>query len=275
MAAAREVTPGMRVLLIGAGVLVALAGMQLFVFPERTERFFAWTIDPPLTAAFLGAAYWSSVLFEVSAARERVWANARIGVPTVFVFTALTLGVTIVHLENFHLGAEFEPATRAVTWLWIAIYATVPVLMAVLWWMQSRGPGDDPPRLAPLPAWLRVLVGAQAVVLGVVGTALLAAPTVVAEVWPWSLTPLTGRAIGAWLFSLGVAAAHALIENGARRLRPAALAYVGFALLQGWALARYPGDFSWTDGPGVIYLAFLVSTLAVGVTALRLSRPER
>jgi hypothetical protein len=35
---------------------VLLAGLQLFVFATETDRFFAWTIASPLTAAFLGAA---------------------------------------------------------------------------------------------------------------------------------------------------------------------------------------------------------------------------
>ncbi|MBA3629040.1 MAG: hypothetical protein H0W55_05095 [Actinobacteria bacterium] len=52
----KMLTSGMRKLLWIAGFLVFLAGMQLFVFTERTEIWFAWTIDVPLTAAFLGAA---------------------------------------------------------------------------------------------------------------------------------------------------------------------------------------------------------------------------
>lgn len=272
LASVRVLTAGMRRLLVAAGILVALAGLQLFVFSERTEEFFAWTIDPPLTAAFLGAAYWSSVVFEFSAARESVWANGRIAVPTVFVFTALTLGVTLVHLDRFHLGTEFGALTRGVTWAWIAIYAVVPVVMAALWLLQSWRPGRDPERVSTLPAWVRVLVGGQAALLTVVGAGLLVAPTTASAWWPWPLTALTGRAIGAWVLSLGVAAAHALVENCARRLRPAALAYVGFSLLQGWALARYPGDFAWTDAPGIVYLLFLATTLLVGIMALRLSR---
>lgn len=108
----KPLTPAMKRLLIVAGVLVALAGVQLFVFPERTDRYFAWTIEPPLTATFLGASYWASVVFQFGAARSRVWANARIAVPTVFVFTTATLIVTLVHLDRFHLGTEFELMTR-------------------------------------------------------------------------------------------------------------------------------------------------------------------
>ena len=61
----------MRVLLVVAAVLVFLAGLQLTVFPTRTAEWFAWTIDVPMTAVFLGAAYWSSAVLEVAGARSR------------------------------------------------------------------------------------------------------------------------------------------------------------------------------------------------------------
>ena len=64
-----------------AAVLVLLAGFQLFVFTDRTASYFAWTIRNPLAAAFLGAGYRASVAFEALAARQRIWANARIAVP--------------------------------------------------------------------------------------------------------------------------------------------------------------------------------------------------
>lgn len=270
--AEKGLTPGMRRLLYAAAVLVFLAGVQLFVFPERTERYFAWTIQPHLTAVFLGASYWSSVAFEVMAARQTRWADARIAVPTVFVFTVLTLVVTLVHLENFHLGGEFEAATRAVTWIWIAIYAAVPVLMAVLMVVQRRRSGGDPARAVSPPTWLVWLVGAQAVLLLVVGTALLIAPTDVESVWPWELSALTGRAVGAWLFSLGVAAGHAVWERDPGRLRPAAAAYVVFGVLQGVALLRYPQVRDWTSAGSIVYVAFLVSALVVGGVTLAIDR---
>ena len=37
--------PLMRRLLYVAAALVFLAGIPLFVFPTRTDRYFAWTID--------------------------------------------------------------------------------------------------------------------------------------------------------------------------------------------------------------------------------------
>jgi hypothetical protein len=258
----------MRGLLWLAGGLVFLAGVQLFVFPERTEEYFAWTIDVPLTAAFLGAAYWASVAFEWLAARETTWAYARIAVPSVFVFTTLTLVATLVHLELFHLSAEFAPATRAVTLAWIAIYSSVPVLMVVVMMGQRRAAGTDPPRTSMLPGWVRSLFAVHAAVMLVLGAFLFVSPERGAELWPWPLTPLTGRAVGAWVFSLGLAAAHCLWENDARRLRVAAGSYVVLGLLEGIALARYLDAVNWSEIQSSIYVVFLTSMVLAGVALL-------
>lgn len=102
----RPLVPGMRRLLYVAAVLVLLAGFQLFVFTGQTGTHFAWTIVNPLAAAFLGAGYWASVAIEGLCARQRVWANARIAVPSVFLFTVLTLVATLLHLDKFHLGGS-------------------------------------------------------------------------------------------------------------------------------------------------------------------------
>ena len=90
------------------------------------------------TAVFLGASYWSAVGLEVGAARAARWSGARIAIPAVFVFTTVTLAVTLVHLDRFHLGADLPLTTRAVTWAWLAVYGVVPVLMVAATVAQRR-----------------------------------------------------------------------------------------------------------------------------------------
>lgn len=186
----------MRVMLMLASVLVFISGVQLFVFTEQTDRFFAWTIKPPLTAAFLGGAYWSSMLLEWLAAREMYWAQVRGAVSAVLGFTLITLVVTLVHLDRFHLDSD-DVLTRTAAWAWLIVYAVVPPVLAILLIMQMRAPGGDPPVVAPLPAWLWPIIGLQAAALLAVGAMLLVAPGCAVPLWPWQLTPLTARAIGA------------------------------------------------------------------------------
>jgi hypothetical protein len=270
----RLLAPGMRRLLFTASALVLLAGIQLFVFTGQTGHFFAFTITNPLSAAFLGASYWAAVAIEALAGRQALWANARIAVPAVLVFTILTLAVTLTHLGQLHLGSRFAIGTQIVTVAWIAIYLLVPALMLILLAVQARTSGADPPRSAGLPRWLYALLAAQALVLLGLGTALFAAPAQAAPLWPWKLTPMMAQAIGAWLISLGVAAGHALAERDAHRLRPAAAGYILLAVFLSIALARYPHEYEWGSASGIAYLIFLGTMLVTGAVGLTRRLPR-
>jgi hypothetical protein len=263
--------PAMRWLLGLAALLVFLAGVQLFVFPLDTDTRFAWTIGSPMTAVFLGASYWSAVGLELSGAATRWWSVARVAVPAVFVFTTLTLVVTLVHLDAFHLGSEHAGVTRAVTWAWIAVYALVPLLMLLAWWWQHRAGAAVPPA-AGLPVPVRAILAVLAVALLALGVALLVAPGWADAAWPWPLTPLTGRAVGAWNVGLGVAAGHAWLVDDAGSLAPVGVTGVLFGVLQGVALLRYGDELAWGGVPAVGYVAALVGVTAVGAWLLVLSR---
>jgi hypothetical protein len=266
-----EVVPAMRWLLGLAAVLVFLAGVQLFVFPLDTETRFSWTIGSPMTAVFLGASYWSAVGLELSGAMTRRWTVARVAVPAVFIFTSLTLVVTLVHLDKFHLGSEFAGVTRAVTWAWIAVYAVVPVLMLLAWWLQRRAGARVPPP-AGLPTLVRATLAVLAVVLVGLGVALLVAPGWADAAWPWPLTPLTGRAIGAWNVGLGVAAGHAWLVDDPGSLGPIGVTGVLFGVFQSIALLRYGDELEWASVPAVGYVVVLAAVAAVGAWLLVASR---
>jgi hypothetical protein len=262
-----------RGLLYAAALLVFLAGVQLFVFPLRTDRYFAWTIGSPMTAVFLGASYWSAVGLELGAARERWWAHARIAIPAVFVFTTATLVVTLVHLDAFHLGDEFAASTQFVTWAWIAVYAVVPVLM-VASLVQQRRNGIVLPPPTGLPTLVRVVVVGLAVLLIGLGAALLAAPQWADAAWPWPLTELTGRAVGAWLVGLGTGAAHVLVIDDRPSIRPLGITATLFAALQFVALARHGDELDAGSVTAWIYVTVLVVLLALGIWTILGPRRE-
>jgi hypothetical protein len=212
---ADSVTVGMRRMLWVAAGLVLVQGSILLAARDDTARYFSWTIAVPLTAAFLGAGYLAAAVLESLAARQDSWQRARIAVPGVLAFTTLTLVVTLVHLNKFHTGAA-SVVTRTLTWGWLAIYIGVPPVLAYLWWRQARTVPDVAPAGLRLPPLVRAILGVQGAVMLVFGVALLVAPVQVAKVWPWPLTALTGRAIGAWLVGLGIIAASPGIPIGAR-----------------------------------------------------------
>ena len=259
--------PLMRYVLYVAAALVFLAGVPLFVFPEHTDRYFAWTVDSRMTAVFLGAAYWSAIGLELGAARAASWSRARIAVPAVFVFTSLTLVVSLVHLHKLHLHDDVPVSATFVALAWLAIYELVPVVMAFGWVAQHRQSTPiAPPSGLPVTARVALLVLA-ALLLGT-GVAMLVAPGWAYGAWPWALTPITRGAIGVWLIGLGVAAGHAWFIDDKPSLRPLGLTGVAFGLLQAVALVRFGNELDWASTSTAVYVAILAALTVVSGWAL-------
>lgn len=242
-------------------LLLTIAGIQLFFLAKATDRYFAWTIMPPLTAAFLGASYLGSLALVYLSSRQRYWAGARLGIYGVFVFTVMTMIATLLHLDRFHLSSPL-PLARLAAWVWLLIYVLVPPSLIVLTWLQWRVPGGDPPRTAPMPGWFRLGLALQFAILLVLGVMLFIAPTAVP--WPWTLSPLTGRAVAAWLIGIGVIVAHMVWENDFGRVRRGLLSYAAVAVLQLAALALYGEVVDWSQPAAILYAAFLLLVFAFG-----------
>jgi hypothetical protein len=102
-------------------------------------------------------------------------------------------------------------------------------------------------------------------VLLTVAIALLVTPERTASLWLWALTPLTARAIGAWLLGTGVVVAQWNWENRIDRMRTPAISSAVFALLQLTALARYPAEVDWRTPQAWVYVVFLGGMLCIGI----------
>ncbi|MDL1870751.1 hypothetical protein FBR05_00940 [Deltaproteobacteria bacterium PRO3] len=261
----KNILPGMRGLLYLACLLTFIAGIQLFVLTEQTDRYFAWTIAVPLTAAFLGANYLASALLTFLSARKQTWAQARATLPSVLVFTTLLLVATLLHYDKFHWRSVFG-------WAWLLVYVAVPPLLLYLLIRQWRSPGEIGPRLRPMPFWLRGVLFLEGLYLLGLGAWMFWEPAQAAPYWPWKLTPLTARAVASWLCGIGISALQVPLENDFDRIGPPLLTFTAIGVLQVVALIRFPGDFIWSSLSGVYYLLFLANILFLGSYSLHLSR---
>ena len=264
----RPVVPAMRWVFRVGAALVALAGVQLFFLTDHTDTFFAWTIASGLSAAFLGAFYFTALALAASSAAQTAWANARVGVLGVFWFVTFTLIATFRDLDKFHFHEGVVP--RGAAWLWTLIYVAAPIGVALAFVEQMRSSGVDPPRLAPLPTWFRAVLAAESAVILFVSLVFLfgSGPAW----WPWTLTPLVAHAMGAWLIGLGLVLASGVFEDDWIRIQQASIACLVLGVLQIVAVARY-WDLA-TGSLRTVYLAFLgllVATGAVGTAYARVS----
>lgn len=261
-------TIGMRSLLATAGVLVVIIGLPLYLVPQNAEEYFSWTVEPALSAAFLGGAYLSAAVIEFGAARERIWANARVGVPAVLVFTLLTLFVTLGNADRYHFRApEFIQSVG--TWAWLVVYVVVPPIMIVVLLLQLRRGGADPVRLREMPLPLRAVLAGGGIVLVVAGSILLIDPGAAGWMWPWPLSPLTARAFGAWLVGFGVAMVNVAWEADWTRVRPATAGAGVLGVLQLGAVLRYLDELAWDAPQTWIYVTVMSGFVALGLWGWR------
>ena len=262
----RPVTPRLRLTLEVFAGLALIAGALLFLGATRTDAWWSWTIEPPLTAATLGAFYWAAFVLILMAARSKTWVRARPAVYPVAVIAALLLVITLIHLDRFDLDSLFGV-------FWVVAYALVPVQLA---WalVEQRGiTGEDRSTTQQrLPKPLRRALIFEGAVMLAAGALLLVAPAATDDIWPWALSPLTSRAIGSFLVGIGLAALMAVREDDPLAFRGAAIAYTVLGLLELLALNLHIPDLGERPLATTLYAAFWVAVILTGGYGLRASR---
>jgi len=258
----RRVAPVVSLGLAVLTVALVVVGLPVVVAPSRTDRFFSWTMDVSATAAFLGACYWTAALFALLSAREREWARVRAVFPGILVAGTLILAATLVHLDKFAMHT-------ARGWIWVILYAGLPPGVLLLLALQRRVPGADPPVLCPIERRARVVLAVGGTAIVVAGVALFAAPRTTGAWWPWPLTELTARMIGAWLAAIGVTLIAVLREGDWARARAAMVYLAAVSVAQLATLARYAGTVQWDDASASLYIASGAGLLALALIGYR------
>ena len=245
----------MRTLLYALTALTFIAGTQLVVLGEHAATFFSWPIAPPLSAAFIGAGFWSASTVVFWCARQRDWARARVIVPTVAVVASMLLVATLQHLELFQGLFGFA---------WIEIYAFFSPILAAITIQQLAAPGRVTRAADRLPIALRVTLVAQSLVALGAGALLFASPSVAASFWPWELGDLTSKAIGTWLVGTGITSGLIAALDDRSALPGWALAQMVLGGTVLFGLARYAGDIDFTNPSASILTAYMLATLTSG-----------
>ena len=240
LAARDRVSPATRILSIVIIPFLLVAFVLLYFWPsaDDTARLFAWRIVPGFTSMVLGSVYLGGSYFFLRAARATEWHRVGVGFIPVGLFASLMGVATIAQWDRFiHTNVAF--------WLWAGLYFTTPFLVFAVWLVNRREPSSTKagePMLSPGTA---LTIG----VLGVAATAtslfLFLLPAAAIVIWPWTLTELTARGMGA-IFALGVAALGAFVDkrwSSMRILVQVAGFMLGLILV---AAVRAHGDFDVT-----------------------------
>jgi hypothetical protein len=253
----------------GIAVLFVLAvanGVFLYCFPAQGATNYAWSIKPPIAAAFLGAGYVAgAVATGLIIFFARRWRSAQPLGLSLAVLSILLLGATYIHRVKFKF--HYAP-----TWGWVVVYAIAPFAIAALM-VHQRRLADVPPAQDRLRT-LRVISLVAGVVLVLGATALYLSPVGLGKHWPWPLTPLLARATASWYAMVGVA-----LLWSAAGLREPTEAFVPYATLGAWSVlllalpALHPDDLKPTGAALIVYLAGMAVLLAIA--AYGVARSER
>ncbi len=273
----RPVTPEIRTFFWGVGsVFAGIAGLVLFLFPERTNTLFAWTIGRGDTAAFIGALFLAVGLVSLLSYPAAAWADIRVCFAGVLAFVSAMAVATIIHLDEFHFGSD-DPVAHVAAWGWTLVYLVAPVAGAVLRARQLREPGTDEVRTTPIVLGLRRLYLVQGATLTLVAVVLFLAPGTADTIWPWPLTTLAARAIASFLLGFGIMLVGIARDNAAERLETPCAACWWLAILTGMAVTRFEGRFDIGSVAGLAFSVAVLSLLVGGVAgelAARRLRPS-
>ncbi|MGE5073576.1 MAG: hypothetical protein ACM3MF_09120 [Anaerolineae bacterium] len=218
-------------------VVLLLAFLALYVFPENTATDFAWTIQPRTSAILIGAGYTAGAYFFLRLLFEKRWHRVQAGFLPITAFTVCMLLATLLHWGRFHQG-------QLPFYSWFIIYLLTPFAVPFLWWRNRSTaatelePGDV--RFSPLARTV-LRVGAALGILAFV--IVFVQPAILIGLAPWKLTELTARVFAGWSI-LTLATVYSIAADGrwsaARILVESAMVGLALTLL---AMPRMWADF--------------------------------
>ena len=171
--------------------------LVLYPVPTDTEQWFAWTIHPTMTPMMLASAYLGGAYFFVRVVGATHWHAVKIGFLAVALFASLLGIATIIHWDKFnHSHLAF--------WIWTALYFLAPFLVFAAWLLNRRYEAPAQPDERRLNNVVRTVVAGIGLLALVTGLVMFLAPARAIDIWPWLLTPLTCRVLGA-VYCLGCA----------------------------------------------------------------------
>jgi hypothetical protein len=172
----------------------------LYFMSTESGQLFAWQINPPMTAALMGAGYLSGAYFFSRVLFERYWHRVHAGYIPVAIFTLIMLVTTLLHWEIFVISHwPFQ--------VWLGLYILTPVIVPLVWWYNRRtDPGTPENSKDQVPQWIRRALFLIGLIQMVFALVLMLFPQAGIAIWPWTVTPLTNRVLAGWLIFLAVGA---------------------------------------------------------------------
>lgn len=199
--------------------LVLLAnGLPAFVIlmtiPHLTETMFVWTVNPPASARLLGVMYFNALSLVAIGASGLSWANVRITMVVITLFSIMATLLTFVYLKPFLAHPWFHLA------YWLSMYIILFFAAPYVFYTHERKYGGKLPVNLPLNLFTKIVLLFSVVSSAFFGYFFLFNIEAVNMIWPWNIAPLVGGLIGVLMVTHTAAYLWALWDGDWIRVRP-------------------------------------------------------
>ena len=226
----------------------------LYLFPDHTQELFAWGIKPRMSAMMLGAAYIGGAYFFVRVAANARWHWIKVGFLPVPTFATLMGIATILHWDRFNHG-------YIAFYAWVGLYFTTPFIVFLLWLRnRTTGPGLDASLDRRVPSFARLVIGIVGGVTLLTSIVLFLQPGLMITAWPWQLTALTARVMGALFALTGVGELAIALDVRWSAVRIAlqsqmiGIALIALATVFSWNNFNRANPFTWIFLATILFL---------------------
>lgn len=209
MSASSEITGPQKVFYSFVLALAAMIGIWGLFFPTNVLQVLPFIV-PPLHSRFLGSMYLSGATFMGLNILAKQWAEVRVVTPMIAIWTGMLGIISLFHLPAFDWG-------RVQVWVWFFAYISFPLIAAWIAWQQRSQ--TNPPQGLPLSDRLRTYLYIQGGLVTLLALSLLIAPSWMAIVWPWKITPILAHIYSAPFLSYGLGSLYAISQQTWQEVR--------------------------------------------------------
>ena len=236
----------------------------LYFWPNDTDKLFAWTIKPAMTPMMLAAAYLGGIYFFSRVIPAKQWHLVKLGFLPVTAFASLLGIATILHWDRFnHSHISF--------YVWAILYFTTPFLVFAVWLRNRKTDSGIPePNELIIHPMIRLLVGIIGLITLAVSLLLFLQPLFMISIWPWLLTPLTARVVGAMFALPGIVGLGIATEkrwSAARIILEAqglSIAMILIAAAFSWSDFDQSNPLTWLFVGGLGFMLVAIVALYIG-----------
>jgi hypothetical protein len=229
------------------------AVLSIGLDPANTRTNFAWSVQPVVMAAVLGAYYISSALLFLLPLFARRWEMIRVMILP-----------TALHWSRFSIG------TVQFTGWFLSYLLPPPIFVGYYFWQERRAR-----RLAsampaePLAPDVRNALLHWGGVLAILTIFFFIVPQALIAIAPWPMTPLTARAFDSWLLAVAALMLSMAYENHRTRVlvgTPMLILVLPVVTIQ---IARFADQVQFANVALFVFYGITLIAFALGVYLAR------